>query len=692
MRPASNKGRPFPFGPNDTLTWSMKPKSAKSRTAPQPGSASSTAAVKPRNRHLLFALALVAITLAACANSFDGGFVLDNHGLLVSDARVHEATAENLRLILDHTYWWPSGETGLYRPFTTLSWLFNYVILGNREDPAGYHWINFLLHAGNVLMAFALSLRFLRKAWPAFFIAALWAVHPILTESVTNIAGRADLLAGGAILGALLLYLRSLETLGLRRIAWLAGLSLVTAIGIFSKESAAILPGVIVLYELTFRSRQGRTFAMGLVATLLPIALMFWQRSRVLAGAPPYEIPFTDNPIVGADFVAGRLTALNVIARYFRLIAWPDTLSADYSWSQIPISRGGLMDWALAIAVIAIVPATILLFRRFEKSEATRAALFFFWLGLLSLAPVSNLLYPVAIMAEHYLYLPALGVVACLVAAVFSTAQRTRAAKRAPVFLCLLIAALTARTWVRNADWKDDLSIAAASVAASPASYKTHDLLANALFAADPSHANIARVIEESEKTRAILEPLPDSLKPAHPYLFAASCYLARGDSAKAIAVLHRFVTVEAASPGRVNDLRQAYGYLTLASLYLDTGDPVQASEAALRSRALDPANAKVYLKMAEIALKTHRIDDAFIRLTEGEFVTGDANLRQALIDLYRGAMAPGSCALAPGKDGPEIDTACPVVRAHICAAAAFVVATQPDTKTMFTNRFACPM
>src|ERR1017187_4074358 len=101
-------------------------------------------------RQLFAIAALCSVTLLAYANSFSSGFVLDNRGLLLQDPRTREATAENLKLIVQHTYWWPYGESGLYRPFTTLTYLFNYSLLGNTDHPAGYHWVNCLLHAGNV--------------------------------------------------------------------------------------------------------------------------------------------------------------------------------------------------------------------------------------------------------------------------------------------------------------------------------------------------------------------------------------------------------------------------------------------------------------------------------------------------------------------------------------------------------------
>ena len=217
-------------------------------------------------------------------------------------------------------------------------------MLGNAHEPAGYHWINFLLHLGNVFLVYALTRRLLREFWPSFFAAALWAVHPVLTESVTNMIGRSDLLAALAVLSGFLMYLKSAESAGLRRLAWLAGLMAVTAVGVFSKENAVAIVGVMALYELAWwkERKQGRVLLLGCIATLLPIAAMLYQRSRVLAASPPAEFPFTDNPIVGTGFWTGRLTALEVIPRYLGLLLWPAKLSVDYSYAQIPLAQGAL--------------------------------------------------------------------------------------------------------------------------------------------------------------------------------------------------------------------------------------------------------------------------------------------------------------------------------------------------------------
>jgi hypothetical protein len=83
----------------------------------------------------------------------------------------------------------------------------------------------------------------------------LWSVHPVLTDSVTNIVGRADLLATTGVLGGFVMYLKSVETVGWRRILWLAGVAAAAAAGASAKESAVVLPAAINFYEPLCRKR-----------------------------------------------------------------------------------------------------------------------------------------------------------------------------------------------------------------------------------------------------------------------------------------------------------------------------------------------------------------------------------------------------------------------------------------------------
>ncbi len=659
---------------------------------------SSDECTSDRNRHLLAACGLCFLTLLAYSNSFSAGFALDNKPLLLQDPRIREATGQNLDMIFRHTYWWPTGEAGLYRPLTTLSYLFNYAILGNRNEPGGYHWINLILHLGNVLLLYLVSRRFIRSFWPPVFIAALWAVHPAGTESVTNIVGRADLLAAGATLGGFLIYLRSHSSAGWRRGAWLLALATVTAAGVFSKESAVAVLGVVVLYEIALRQerRRWQGVALGCAAILLPTAVMLYQRSVVLAGSPAAEFPFTDNPIAGAEFWIGRLTALKVMGRYLALAAWP-RLSCDYSFSQIPLATGSAGDWSAGIVSAFLAAGALLLYRR------SRPAFFFLAFSFIAFLPSSNLLFPIGtIMADRLIYLPLAGLLACLVMGIFVVAQWVGKPKVALVLLCLITAVFTLRTWVRNRDWKDDLALAEADVRTSPDSHKIHRMLAAALFDSDPEHSSIDRVIEETDRSIAIIDSLPDLRNQPAVYHLAGAAHLTKSDllskqsngvetpgssaeNQKARRALLRCISI---SEAHDRQYRSAHGqpafgviprslpdaYRLLSASCLKSGDLDEAESAANNARALAPLDPNAYRQLARVLLARDRGNEAVLVLMTGMLITSDPKVRFELIELYGSSHDPENCTLVSTPSGPDINTQCGIVRDHLCAAAVDVI------------------
>jgi protein O-mannosyl-transferase len=106
---------------------------------------------------------------------------------------------------------------GVYRPVTTLTYLFNYAILGGRNHPASYHWVNIALHWLTIALVFQLVLRVLRDTALAFAVTAVWTLHPASTECVTNIIGRANLLSASAVLGGALCHLKAAAAPGWRK-------------------------------------------------------------------------------------------------------------------------------------------------------------------------------------------------------------------------------------------------------------------------------------------------------------------------------------------------------------------------------------------------------------------------------------------------------------------------------------------
>ena len=80
----------------------------------------------------------------------------------------------------------------LYRPVTMLTYMANHQV---STDPFGFHLVNVLLHALVTLAVLALARELLGSLLAATVAAALFAVHPVHTEAVSNIVGRAELLA-----------------------------------------------------------------------------------------------------------------------------------------------------------------------------------------------------------------------------------------------------------------------------------------------------------------------------------------------------------------------------------------------------------------------------------------------------------------------------------------------------------------
>jgi hypothetical protein len=567
-------------------------------------------------------------------NSFANGLAGDIRGLLQNNRELGD--------IFTHTYWWPYGESGLYRPFTTLSYLFG-----------AHHLINLLLHCFNVVMVWLLVRRL--KPEPALLAptaAAIWAVHPVLTESVTNLAGRPDLLAGACVLAGFWLYLE-------RRL-W--ALAAVTFIGALSKESAVALLGIVVVYEVCFGN--WRTLLWPVVAMLAPIQAMLFLRGMALFPLPPIEFPFWDNPIVGADFVTGRLAALDVIGRYCGLLVWPMRLSADYSWAQIRPEAS-----VLGVVVLIAIPAALVAAWRWH-----RMAFFLLTSALMVLLPSSNLLFPIGtIMAERFLYLPAIAFAIGVAALVV----------RWPIVAPVIVLSLGARTVVRNPDWASDLALGKSEVQTAPESYKSHKLLANALFEAK---APIEQVLAEADKMIAILDPLPPLRNNADSWRRAAQWYQAKGDTQRKMELLQRCLMIVTAQEEHARSLpgfdaatsplasaREDVNRL-ISTAYLQAGD----SSKALMT---DPENPEVWGREAKALAEKGRGEEAVVTLMEGVMLTLDPGLRQAVVDLYRQGLDPRGCALLPGQDGrPALNPGCETVHGHLCKASAAAIELREKT------------
>lgn len=667
-----------------------------------------------RGPHAIACGLLAAVVILAYATSFRSGFVIDSKVIVLEDPRLQAATWNHLAEIFTRSYWWPYAETGLYRPATTLSYLFNYSVLGGGGRPAGYHAVNLLLHLANVFVLLAVVRRIGASFWLAFTTAAVWAVHPVLTEAVTNIVGRADLLSASGVLGALYCHMRWGDDDGPGRRVWSVGVVACAFLAVSAKESGVAVLGVIVLYDLLFADRKRwQRLAVRWLAVALPLAIYLAVRVMVVGGVANVTAPLVDNPIAGAGFLSGRMTALAVAGRYLGLLVWPVTLSADYSFSQIPIASGTAGEWIAWLAVGALAATAIGCVRRAPAVFFALACAFLLFL------PASNLLFPTGtIMAERLMYLPSAACLAAAVAGVWVLVSPRPSLMLATVGAAAAIVGLFGvRTFARNADWHDDLSIWRATVQAAPKSFKAHSGYAEALYQSVPAHDNLNEVVAEKTQGLAILDTSLAPESAIRQYREAATYALehadqlerqgapaARVDAAfeSSARLARRYLDLlprARALPNPPSAKEESDVYLLLSSAASRLDDSAQAVAAARSGRAFQPFSASSYRAEASALIAAQQTDAAAVALMAGFMVTGDVSLREALVALYRAGLDTEGCAAREGAHGTVLDQTCGVVKRHLCDASAQVAATYDragrealaeQTRTTAVTQFGC--
>jgi hypothetical protein len=640
-------------------------------------------------------LIVISLCIFAYSASVHGPFVLDNDELIRQDSRVHTLSAENIFRVFDHPYY--ATASGLYRPVTTLTYLLNCAVLAGDLEPEGYHRLNMLLHAANICLVYVLGLLLLKNRTAALLMSALWGLHPILTEGVSNIAGRADMLATFGVLSMVLCYHAAAlaedsipqgSRTSVRHATLAAAVACSSFIAVWSKESGIVVIAAVAAYDMLFLRgqtlRSARVIVLG--AAVLPIAAYLAARGIVLSHFPVQMTPFVDNPLTGANFLMARLTAFKIIGRYMGLLLWPARLSADYSYAQIPVDGGfgGVFGLLLCLAVAAVA----IWAGRHLKPLCFGIVLFF-----LGLAPTANVLFPIgSIMAERFLYLPAVGFVLAAVAGAQAIARTSPARRVLLIAACGLCLALLSRTYVRNRDWSDARLFAKSLVDAAPESYKGHITYAAQL----PLRTGRDRALVAAEIDRAlrILSPLPDGRTSGIAYRIAGVLYRRMGEELaahpeggdvnpgvwydKSLAALLRYeaIAVEDDRIYRARNVRAGLApavpanvYAELARTLVRKNERLEAVSFFEKGRSLEADPDLLEDEGATLdSLGEYR--KAAQALVEAMVADGSRSyLMPKIAEMYRAA-EPDSCAVDRDM---HLNPQCPMVHADICSGAQHV-------------------
>ncbi len=415
------------------------------------------------------ALGLPALLAAALyAPTLSHGFPFDDGLILRENSFIRDPA--NVAALVTPRYF-ESGEMS-WRPLPTLSHILEATLVGMRdappvgwakalaqqpvpwaggigEPPAGvFHATNLLLHAACAALVAALALALAGPA-PALVAGLLLAAHPVCTEAVCVASFREDLLALAGSLGALLL-LRPGASTAPRR---LAGGWACAAVAILSKESALLLPALLLAAELLLSppgARRGWGTLARIHGPVLAIAGLYAAVRFGLLTNPQEAVHARFAPTLPYRLLL--LPAL--LLEHARLLLFPAVLHADY-WPVPVLSPADprfLPGMALGLAALA---GAAWAWRRRAPLAGVGAALL-----AMSLAPVAGLNPLPNPLAERYLYAPAAGAGLLLAAGLSAVASRRPGLRPAAIGAAgLLVAFGSSRTLLRVPDWASQGSI-----------------------------------------------------------------------------------------------------------------------------------------------------------------------------------------------------------------------------------------
>lgn len=144
-----------------------------------------------------------------------------------------------------------SGSHGSYRPLCVLSYKLNHIVGGLK--PFGYHLINVLLHCLSTGLVVKLARHILPNGISIVISGLLFATHPIHTEAVAGIVGRADLIACNFYILTILSYIKHVQwrkKCYLRHWMALCGAILSASAAVLCKETAVTALVICIIYDI----------------------------------------------------------------------------------------------------------------------------------------------------------------------------------------------------------------------------------------------------------------------------------------------------------------------------------------------------------------------------------------------------------------------------------------------------------
>ena len=482
---------------------------------------------------------LVLLVLASYANSFGNGFVSDDIGGFLKNENIGKFSiifSGPMHFSLSAFFQFFAFHIGGMHPFT-------------------FRAINILSHIGCVVLIYILLSLSMNKR-VAVIAATLFAVHPILIESVSWISGSPYSMSAFLFLLSFLFYLFSESDK-----KYFPYSVVFFVLSVLASEKALALFLVFALYEIAFGSLKYNWkkilpfFSVSFLLLILYVAKIGSRVSDVSAmsyqqggGGGMY------NPLVQIPVAIGS---------YLKLIFWPARLTLYQT--EMSFSQGQYI--LLFLISLTFLGAIIWSYRKNKNV--------FFWLVffVITLLPTLTPFKISWIVAERYVYLGTLGIVVIVAMLFDKILKLNENAKMVGYFvLVLVVASLSVRTIFRNKDWKSEDTLWIATAQVAPSGQNIHNNLGD-VYA---RQGDMQRAVDEFKKAIEINPNYADA------YHNLGNTYQQMGQLDAAVANYEKALSINP-------QLWQSYQ--NLAAIYFNQGQYDLAEENIKKALEINPGD-----------------------------------------------------------------------------------------------------
>ncbi|XP_011861843.1 PREDICTED: transmembrane and TPR repeat-containing protein 4 isoform X2 [Vollenhovia emeryi] len=463
----------------------------------------------------------IIVILSLCfVNSYDGDFVFDDTEAIVNNNDVRDNTP--FWDIFQNDFWGTKlshrQSHKSYRPFTILSFRLQFWLRQGLVSQ-DFHVVNVILHSTICLLTLFVYNLFLGPEGhsSAFYAAALFAVHPIHTEAVSGIVGRAELLCSLFTWLSILLYSCMIHARNLLHV-WVAMFSFAVCIttAMLCKETGITAIGICAIYDIVIVNKiypidiirslsfkhankslnnliDHKNVLLRLVMLVLIAIILLLLRFSVMGFSTP-KFQSVDNPASFMNNTLLRILNFNYIyCLNMWLLVCPVWLCFDWSMGCVTLITG--YDYRTFIIVIfwlafgALIMYTVVS----HKDNTLRYIIMGLTMLICPFLPASNIFFNVGfVLAERVLYIPSAGYCLLVIIGLQKLSARFFFPKTSLLAYVMLIVLLFVRSWIRSGQWRNERLLFHSALDVCPLNAKVHYNIAK--NAADAGNVDLAKL------------------------------------------------------------------------------------------------------------------------------------------------------------------------------------------------------